>query len=252
VDGAGGDEHPLTIEQLAAQSGLSVRNIRSHQARGLLPPPQVRRRVGYYGEEHLDRLRVIGELQGQGLNLKAVKQVLDDTEGTVERLLSLRRSIAEPVSLEQSEVFTDAELEEHLGADEDERARLLARLEELGFVVPIGAGHHEVPSPSLLSALGEARRHGISGQHVAELADALTRHSEAVARRLVKNLVDDIWKPFLQRDAPEEDWPAIAASIERLRPLGARAISAAFEQTISRRIDQTLGDATKRLSERKR
>ena len=39
----------LTVEQLAAESGMSVRNIRAHQARGLLPPPEVRQRVGYYG-----------------------------------------------------------------------------------------------------------------------------------------------------------------------------------------------------------
>ena len=43
----------LTIEQLAAASGMSVRNIRSHQARGLLAPPEVRLRVGYYGLEHV-------------------------------------------------------------------------------------------------------------------------------------------------------------------------------------------------------
>ena len=39
----------LTIEQLAAEVGMSVRNIRNHQSRGLLPPPEVRARVGYYG-----------------------------------------------------------------------------------------------------------------------------------------------------------------------------------------------------------
>ena len=39
----------LTIEQLAAETGMTVRNIRAHQARGLLDPPEVRLRVGYYG-----------------------------------------------------------------------------------------------------------------------------------------------------------------------------------------------------------
>ena len=43
----------LTIEQLAAQTGMTVRNIRAHQARGLLAPPEVRLRVGYYGPEHV-------------------------------------------------------------------------------------------------------------------------------------------------------------------------------------------------------
>ena len=53
----------LTIEQLAAQTGMSVRNIRAHQARGLLSPPEVRMRVGYYGPEHVARLGLIRELQ---------------------------------------------------------------------------------------------------------------------------------------------------------------------------------------------
>jgi DNA-binding transcriptional MerR regulator len=248
----GTPEHPLTIEQLAHQSGLSVRNIRSHQARGLLPPPEVRRRVGYYGGEHLERLRVIGELQAQGLHLKAVKQLLDDTQGTVERLLTLRRSIAEPVALEPSEVLTDAELNDQLQAAGGERAKLLRKLEELGLVVPIGAGHNEIASPSLLAALSEALARGISGQHVIELLESLHNHTEAVARRLVKNFVDDIWKPYVETDAPEQRWPDIAESISRLRGLGVQGMTAVFSHAISQRIDATLGDATKRLSERKR
>ena len=35
----------LTVEQLAYETGMSVRNIRNHQSRGLLPPPEVRART---------------------------------------------------------------------------------------------------------------------------------------------------------------------------------------------------------------
>ncbi len=244
-------EHPLTIEQLALASGLSVRNIRSHQARGLLPPPEVRRRVGYYGSEHVDRLRVIAELQVQGLHLKAVKQLLDDTQGTVERLLSLRRTVAEPVALERSETVTEAELDELLEQAGANRSKLLAKLIDLGFVLPIGSEHYEITSPSLLEAVREALRRGIASGHVIELVDSLHRHAETLARRLVKNFVDDIWKPFLESETPEDRWPEVAASIERLRPLGAQALEAMFTHTIGRQIDRTLGDATRRLSERK-
>ena len=41
-------ESNLTIEQLAAEVKMSVRNIRNHHSRGLLPPPEVRARIGYY------------------------------------------------------------------------------------------------------------------------------------------------------------------------------------------------------------
>src|SRR5207248_64608 len=84
-------ENQLTIEELAAESGMSVRNIRSHQARGLLPPPEVRMRVGYYGPQHVLQLRLIRELQDQGFNLNGIKRLLDDTHGTAERLLRVRQ-----------------------------------------------------------------------------------------------------------------------------------------------------------------
>ncbi len=38
----------LTIDELAQRTG-TVRNVRAHQSRGLLPPPEVRGRTGYYG-----------------------------------------------------------------------------------------------------------------------------------------------------------------------------------------------------------
>ena len=70
ADGPGADSpNQLTIEQLAQESGMSVRNIRAHQARGLLQPPEVRQRVGYYGPGHVARLRLITELQADGFNL---------------------------------------------------------------------------------------------------------------------------------------------------------------------------------------
>src|ERR1700684_2832358 len=81
----------LTIEQLAAQSGMSVRNIRAHQARGLLSPPEVRRRVGYYGDEHVAQLSLIRELQEDGFNLAGIKRLLADQQGTEERLARFRR-----------------------------------------------------------------------------------------------------------------------------------------------------------------
>ena len=49
----------LTIDKLAQQTGMTVRNIRAHQSRGLLPPPDVRGRTGYYGDEHVARIREV-------------------------------------------------------------------------------------------------------------------------------------------------------------------------------------------------
>src|SRR5471032_212746 len=84
------EEHPMTIEQLAGEVGMSVRNIRNHHSRGLLPPPEVRARVGYYGAEHVARLRLILDLQADGFNLVAIERLMNASSSSAARLLGLR------------------------------------------------------------------------------------------------------------------------------------------------------------------
>src|ERR1044072_7683267 len=101
----------LTIDELARETGLTVRNVRSHHARGLLPPPEVKGRTGYYGPEHVRRLRLIQELQQEGLKLEGIKRLLGD-DG--EKLLALKRAGADS---ETPEVITATELRERFGGN---------------------------------------------------------------------------------------------------------------------------------------
>jgi len=85
--------HELTIDELARESGMTVRNIRAHQSRGLLPPPQVRARTGYYGPEHVVRLRLIQEMQAEGFNLKAIQRLVETSNGAGEQVLDFCRAL---------------------------------------------------------------------------------------------------------------------------------------------------------------
>src|SRR5690242_2665887 len=138
----------LTIEQLAAQSGMSVRNIRAHQARGLLAPPEVRLRVGYYGPEHVARLKLIRDLQRDGFNLGGIKRLLDDTEGTARRLERVRQAMAEPPNAERPQTLTVDELGRRFRVDADRAPAVMDRAQRLGILVAAGSGRYEVPSPS--------------------------------------------------------------------------------------------------------
>src|SRR4051794_20649061 len=136
-------EAALTVEQLAAATGMSVRNIRNHQSRGLLPPPEVRTRVGYYGPEHVERLRVIQELQADGFNLKAIERVLGESDSMADRILGIKRAATAPFETEPPEIFTVAELTERFG---EPRARDLHKSQKLGLLRPIGGDRFEVAS----------------------------------------------------------------------------------------------------------
>ncbi|MET7904905.1 MerR family transcriptional regulator [Streptomyces sp. NPDC005355] len=72
------EEPTLTVDELAARAGVTVRTVRFYGTRGLLPPPVIGpRRVGHYGAEHLSRLALIEQLQHHGMTLSAIERYLD-------------------------------------------------------------------------------------------------------------------------------------------------------------------------------
>src|SRR5215208_2082888 len=142
----------MTIDELARETGMTVRNIRAHQSRGLIPPPDVRGRTGFYGPEHVKRLRLVRELQADGLNLRAIERLMASQQAGDE-LLDLRALLLQPFETETPEVITAEELARRFGAPGDAPdPDALARAVKLGIVVPIDGDRFEVPSPTLLQA----------------------------------------------------------------------------------------------------
>jgi DNA-binding transcriptional MerR regulator len=92
----GGLEGRLTVEQLARRVGMSPRNIRAHQARGLLPPPIRHGRTAFYDASHVRRLEAVVALQRQGFNLFAIAAILGVRAGdpAAEALTALLQRLA--------------------------------------------------------------------------------------------------------------------------------------------------------------
>ena len=143
------------------------------------------------------------------------------------------------------------ELSERLKVEGEEGARLVEKAVKLDLLVPLGDGLFEVPSPALLSVAEELVAHGISVEP-RQLVEDLRRHSRAVSQRFVKLFIDEVWRPFVDAGMPEEQWTAIADSMEAARPLAAEAVLAVFRQTLSDEVESAFSDITRRLSEGKR
>jgi DNA-binding transcriptional MerR regulator len=232
----------LTIEQLAAQTGMTVRNIRSHQARGLLAPPEVRLRVGFYGPEHVQRLTMIRELQQEGFNLNGIKRLLDESDGTAERLQRFKRAIATPYD-ERPEQLTASELAARFPG---EPLAALEQAEVAGVLVANGDGTYTVPSPSLLAVAEEVTRRGISVAGALAVFEELERHGDAVARAFVRLFVREVWRPFQDAHMPPERWSEIDESIDRLRPLASDALMAIFQRRMRTQIEAAFGEVSTR------
>ncbi|RJO79873.1 MerR family transcriptional regulator [Nocardia panacis] len=72
-----GAETEYTIDELARVADTTVRSVRVYHERGLLPSPDVRGRIGYYGTDHVSRLQTISRLLGRGMKLNGIRELLD-------------------------------------------------------------------------------------------------------------------------------------------------------------------------------
>jgi DNA-binding transcriptional MerR regulator len=235
----------LTIEQLAAQTGMTVRNIRAHQARGLLDPPEVRLRVGYYGPEHVAQLQLIQDLQSDGFNLAGIKRLLDEDQATAQRLARFHRALNE--TAETPQTLTVAELGRRFRVSAEEAPRVLGRAETLGVLVTAGEGRYEVPSPSLLAVAEQVVARGVSLDEALTVFKQVELHCDAVSAAFVTLFMREVWEPFQAAGMPTDRWAEIDVTIERLRPLATDALLAIFGQRMSAQIDAAFGQLTRRL-----
>jgi len=217
----------LTIDELARRVGMTARNVRAHQTRGLVPPPSLRGRTGYYGPEHVARLELIRELQEQGFNLEAIKRLLERTRAeSMGDALDFALALVAPFGDEQPTVLEGQQLAQRWGRELT--PDIAERLEGVGFLRDLGDGRWEVRSARLERAADELAALGVPLERAAEITEALKRHSEAVAATFVELFLDYVWRPFERDGEPPEDWPRVREALERLRPLAGESLLAVF------------------------
>src|SRR5919106_4384749 len=153
---------PMTIDELARRTNLTVRNIRAYQSRGLVPPPELRGRTGYYNENHVARIELIRELQSEGFNLEAIRRLIEGAGGETEEVLRFTKAVREPFEQEEPREVDLDELEQTWGDNAD--PRILRRALELGLLRQLGGGRYEERSPRLSRAGLELARLGVEAE----------------------------------------------------------------------------------------
>ena len=240
--------YDLTVEQLAAEVGMSVRNIRNHHTRGLLPPPEVRARVGYYNAEHVARLRLILDLQADGFNLAAIERLLSGSDGLAERLLGLRRAVTTPYEPETPEMITAEELASRFGETD---AKDIERVRKLKLLVPLGDGRFEVPSPALLRDAEQVVALGIPLHAALVLVERVSRDADSIARAFTKLFLKELWEPFDEEGQPAERWDELIEAVNSLRPLASEALLALFKQRMTSQLESAFGRVIEHQAKRK-
>jgi DNA-binding transcriptional MerR regulator len=240
----------MTIDELARRTGMTVRNIRAHQSRGLVPPPEVRGRTGFYGEEHRERIELIKELQADGFNLEAIRRLLEGAGGSSREVLDFSRTLRAPFEDEEPEVVDGEEMTKRWGGQLD--PSLIPRAERLGIMRQLGDGRVEILSPRLQRAGIELASLGVPPEAALEVAARVRTHARGIARVFVELFMEGVWKPFNRAGRPEEEWPQVREALERLRPLASEAVLAIFQQVMSEEVEEATARDIQRAVQRSR
>jgi DNA-binding transcriptional MerR regulator len=226
------EEELLTIEQLAARTSLTVRNIRSHVTRGLLPAPYLKGRTGYYGPEHVARLQLVTGLQQQGFNLAAITNLVGGPAApSAEETVAFYRTALGPWLTESPEMWQEAALAAEFGVEPD--TAVFGRLQDLGVLQRQDDGRVRVTNPALIRVGRQLATLGYDLEHLLAVLDVLMEHSRQVAEAFVAMFLDVQWREYVDAGMPPERLPELQVLIEQLQPLAAQGVVAAFQQAMT-------------------
>jgi DNA-binding transcriptional MerR regulator len=238
----------LTIDQLAARAGMTVRNVRSHASRGLLPSPQLRGRTAYYGAEHLARLQLIAGLQQQGFSLAAIDAVVRQTPArSAEQALAFYRGVLAPWQPEDALDMSYAELTGWLGVEP--QPTTLDQLHAEGTLQSLGRDRVRIINPGLLRAGAQAVRLGMPVDAVMAMRPELLKHVRAISELFVGLFRDTVWRDYVARGMPQDEWSEVHGVVEALQPVAAQALLAAFRSTMPEAIEAFVREECDRLAE---
>ncbi len=231
------------IDDLARQAGMTVRNVRAYQDRGLLPPPRRQGRIAIYSEAHLARLRLISQMLERGYGLANIRELVDAWESgqNVGDLLGLEAALSEPWSAETPRVLSVDELAAMFGAGEADQGAVASAVGQAvaAGVLELTDAGYLVKSPRLLAITAELIGTGIPIDAVIELGRGLFADVDRIARRFVDVVAEHLFDP-VGEPLPAEEVPRLAEAVRRLRPLAQDSVDTVLAEAMERHVGEEL------------
>jgi DNA-binding transcriptional MerR regulator len=230
-------EELLTIDELAAATGMTVRTTRYYASLGLLPPPVRRGRMAYYSSEHLARLELVRALQEHGFTLAAIEKYLAriPADASVEDL-AVQRAMLTAWSPGRREQLTVRQLEKKAGRRLN--ADQLEQLAVTSAVAPAEDGTYEVlPGFDVGVQMLDM---DIPLDSIVEAGEAITRHMDALADELTEILRTRVLEPYRRSQRSGTDAAKFERTMSRLRQLTLQAVVSGFQRAADQVISRSL------------
>ncbi|MFB8005939.1 MerR family transcriptional regulator [Nocardia sp. NPDC056000] len=231
----GGPEY--TIDELARAADSTVRSVRVYHERGVLPPPEVRGRTGYYGAEHLNRVRTISRLLDRGIKLNGIKELLAafDRGDDLGDLLGVPESDQLPRELgDDQAVVTATDLQQRFA----EVPNGFARVVTAGVFEPVDATTYRIADADLASLLDRLELAGVPIAAGLGEVERLKADCDRIARRVVDLVREHAWGAFSNSDRTAADIADFSARVDTLRVVPGHTAAGLLNRLIDRQLAQ--------------
>jgi DNA-binding transcriptional MerR regulator len=234
------DEYRL--DELARRAGVATTTVRLYRTKGLLAPPRLDGRTGWYDDRHLSRLRLIARLQGEGYSLAGIANLLEQWEQGrgldavigVEVELDALLGDAHAVELDLMELlerFPEGAM----------TPELMQRAGSLGLVQVTDDGRIRLPDRRFAET-GAALAHlGVPLDVVLDEWEALVAHTDDIAARFLDvfetHLAPSDWESGLDRATVDD----LAATLAQLQVSARQVLAAALDASVARLGRERLG-----------
>lgn len=239
-----------TIDELARAAGTTVRSLRVYHERGVLPPPQVKGRTGFYGPEHLNRVHTISRLLDRGIKLNGIKELLaawdrGDDLGDILGVSPIGVPEGNAAPADESPVdgtIPAVELEQRYRQIPNGLARVVAA----GLYAPVDASTYRVADRQLIRICEHLAAVGLPDDEVLGELEKLRADCDRIARRFVDLFHRTAWQEYQRSERGTTDLAELTARLERARVVPGRASAELVNRLVGAYLDSDsdLGEVT--------
>ncbi|MFZ1440613.1 MAG: MerR family transcriptional regulator [Candidatus Microthrix subdominans] len=221
------------LDELAQRAEVASTTVRLYRNRGLLPPPRLVGRTGWYDAGHLNRLRLITRLQSQGFSLSGIGELLEQWKQgrSLDAMLGVEDQLGALLGEPHATTLVPSQLAS-LFPDEALTVELMQRATGLGLVEPLDSGDVRVVDRRFIGAGATLAHLGIPLAEILDEWEALRAQTDQVANRFITlfehHLVPDDWRTDLSNERSTE----LAGVLAQLRATAHQVLAAALDASI--------------------
>ena len=231
------------LDELARLASVASTTVRLNQTKGLLAPPRLEGRTGWYDDSHLSRLRLTTRLQNEGYSLAGIANLLEQWEQgrSLDAVIGVEAELDALLGEVHAVVLDPAELLERFPAG-SMTPELIQRAAALGLVEPTDGGKVRVADRRFLDTGSALARTGIPIKVILDEWESLVVHTDDIASRFVglfeTHLAPDEWRTSLDTERARE----LAETLARVQAIARQVLAAALDASIARLGRERLGE----------